>query len=209
MKRLGKKFWISLSVAVACAAAITVTLCVLLIKPDVGGINHIVIEPSDPQVNRGELEISLVREKLVTRTLKQSGYIDLHTDETRVDFSKSSANIFGITGNMTVGPGCYFESYMAISNAKEASFEYWLEIKPSGGDRLLADQLELTVKVGEELIVDGEKLGEGLTTAPIARTEYGKVSRFTARLTYIHSEDNNDTQNSTLAFDMVVHARLI
>ena len=72
---------------------------------------------------------------------------------------------------------------------------------------MLADQLELTVTVGEKFIV--QPLGEGLLTKTLATVGKGDISRFTVKIEYLNVEENDKTQNSTLAFDMAVHARLV
>lgn len=196
-------------IILACVVAI-ITVCVLLFTGgDDGG--HVVIEPPAEEIPveevRGELEISLVRERLETATLNSRGLVVTHLYDERKDFSKSKENIFGITSGMMIGPRCYFKADMAISNAKGYSFLYWLEIIPTGGSSLLAEQLELTVETGGETYIK-RTLGSGLTTKTLPEVNGSDISRFTVKLEYLDVENNNDTKNSTLAFDLVVHARL-
>lgn len=202
------KVVISAAVAVVCAAVIIITTCVIALSPDGTDDGHVKVEiSSGVEVNAGELEISLIREKLETVTLNSNGFPTPYKNESRVDFSQSNENIFGINSNTLIGPSCSFSAQMVISNKKQSSFEYWLEIVPKGGS-LLAEQLELTVTVGEEIAVK-RTLNDGLQTLPLAKVEDGAESRFNAKLEYLSVSDNNETQNATLAFDMVVHVKLI
>lgn len=204
-----KKLWISVISVVVCLAVI-IGVCLAVFLPAEEG-DHIVIEkpqpPTDTETPRGELEIKLVRERLDYTILDKRGCLYEDNDPKSIDFSKSKDNIFGLSPDMLVGPGCYFSADMVIENTKGYAFEYWLEITPEDGEHLLADQLELTVTVGEKVIV--QPLGEGLLTKTLATVGKGDVSRFTVKIEYLNVEENDKTQNSTLAFDMAVHARLV
>ena len=192
--------------AVICAAAIIIT-CILVFG---GGASdsHIKIEDGNVQIVRGELDISLVREKLETRTLDHRGAIVEDTDKASKDFSASRDNIFGIDKDMLIGPTCSFTAHMAIKNLKPYPFEYWLEIVPVNGESLLAEQLELTVTVGEEVFIK-RTLQSGLETKLLPSVQSGETANFTVKLEYLDVKNNDETKNTTLSFDMVVHARLI
>ena len=205
MRRNNKKLWIPLAVIAFCLAAVVVVCALLFTGKKQDG--HLKIEDGVGEV-RGELNVSLVRERLQTVTLDAFGFPETKTDERRVDFSKSKANIFGIDSNILIGPDCRFTADMVISNQKPYAFEYWLEIVPVGGDRLLADQLELTVEQNGEAVVR-RTLQSGLTTKVIAAAQSGETSRFTVTLKYLDLNENDATKGTTLSFDMAVHARLI
>lgn len=202
-----KSLLVSVIVAIICAAVIT-AVCVVLLLPEETG-EHIKIEDNPTvEVNRGELEIKLIRERLDYIILDKRGSLTEDCDEKSKDFSKSNENIFGITSDILVGPGCYFSAAMLISNVKGYSFEYWLEITPEDAEHLLAEQLEMTVSIGEEVLVK-RTLGSGLLTEPLLTVNNDEQSRFTVKLEYLNVDNNDETQNATLAFDMVVHARLV
>lgn len=200
-----KKLWISVAVAVVCAAIVVLSLILLLTDNDVD--NHIKIDKPIKPV-QGELDLKLVRERLQTVTIDNDGLPVLNVSDRFTDFSNSKENIFGITENMLIGPKCYFEANMAISNSKPYSFEYWLEIVPQDGGNLLVDQLELTVTIEGETLVK-RTLQSGLTTKVFPIVNVGETARFSVRLEYLDVQDNDLTKNTTLAFDMIVHARLI
>lgn len=202
-----KKLWLSVAAVVICVAAITVTLVLTLRGND---DSHVKIEPPDDGVEPiiGKLDVSLIRERLQTVTINKEGLPSLRIEDKFVDFSKSGENIFGIGEDVIIGPGCYFEASMAISNTEQYAFEYWLEITPQDGDNLLVDQLELTIQVDGEAFAK-RTLSQGLITEPLSSVKTLETSRFTVRLEYLDTDNNNQTQNTTLAFDMIVHARLI
>lgn len=209
MSDKAKKIFFPVIIIVLCAAVIATVLAVTL--PGKGaGDSHIIIEETGQggvHVLRGELDISLMRERLETRTLDGDGLPVKSTDGTLTDFSKSRDNIFGIDDDILIGPGCYFSAQMTVENKKPYAFDYWLEIVPEKGGSLLADQLELTV------IIDGETfikrtLGSRLITEEFPKVSAGRKGKFTVKLEYLDVKDNNETKNTTLAFDMTVHAKL-
>lgn len=199
-----KKLWLPLIIVAVCAVAIAVTLVLVLPGGGDGGL-HIVPEPG---AVRGELQLRLQRERLETLTLNSRGVPTRKEDTTLTDFSTSKDNVFGIDGNILIGPGCYFTAEMAVGNQKPYAFEYWLEIVPAGGASALAGQQELTVTLDGEIFLQ-RTLDDGLTTDVLAKVASGQTARFTVCLKYLDVYDNDDTQNSVLMFDMAVHARLI
>lgn len=194
------KIIIAVVAVVVCLVAASVTIVVTM-KPDNDG--HINVD--DPPAMQGELDLVLKREKLTSVTLDKTGLAHLSENETERDFSSSSENIFGISGDLLIGPKCFFEADMAISNKKPHAFEYWLEIVPENGEALLAEQLMLTVN-GKKVVE--RTLAGGLKTETIAAVASGEISRFSVRLEYLDVQNNDETKNSTLAFDMIVHAKL-
>lgn len=194
----------SLAVVAACVVIITAAVLIALLLPrGEDGFSHLVIDGDG--VKDGEYDISLVRERLESRTLDSRGFAVDGADDTLVDFSISgSANIFGMGKDVLVGPRCGFTAYMAISNNAPYPFTYRLEIVPTGGQTLLADQLELTVLHGGETYIK-RSLSDGLVTKPLPTAGVGEISRFIVKLEYLDGTNNNATQNSTLTFDMIVH----
>lgn len=205
-----KKILFPVIIALVCAAVIATVLAVTLSGKGADG-SHIIIEETDQggvQVVRGELDISLMREKLETLKLNVDGLPVKSTDSTLTDFSKSRENIFGITDDILIGPGCYFSAQMTVENKKPYAFDYWLEIVPEGGGSLLSDQLELTVTIDGETVIK-RTLQDGLATDAFPKVSAGKKGKFTVKLEYLNVQNNNETKNTTMAFDMTVHAKLI
>lgn len=198
------KLIVSIAAAVICAAVIAVTLILLSSDKD---DTHVKVDTPVAPV-QGELDLKLVRERLQTVTIDSDGLPALNVNDRFTDFSHSKENIFGITEDMIIGPKCYFAANMAISNSKPYAFEYWLEIIPQDGGNLLVDQLELTVTVNDEIFIR-RTLQSGLTTKAFPSVSGGETARFSVRLEYLDVQDNDLTKNTTLAFDMIVHARLI
>lgn len=205
MRRINKKLWIPVAAIALCLVAVAVVCIVLFAGKRQGG--HLKIEDGVGEV-RGELSVSLVRERLERTLLDEYGFLATKKDEKPKDFSSSKANIFEIETAGVVAPGCRFAADMAISNAKPYAFEYWIEIVILGGDPVLADRWELTVKEGGRECAR-QTLRGGLTTGVVARVDSGEISRFTASLEYLQTENADDTKNKTLSFDLTVHARLI
>ena len=198
-----RKLWISVAVTVICAAIVAVTLVLLLSGRDNG---HVVVDKPVRPI-RGELELKLVRERLQTVTIDRDGLPAYRDNGRFTDFSDTRDNVFGITDDVLIGPKCYFTADMAVSNTKAYAFEYWLEIVPQNGGNLLVDQLELTVTIGGEVLVKRTLQG-GLITEPFPIVDANETSRFSVRLEYLDVRENDLTKNTTLAFDMIVHARL-
>ncbi len=209
VERGKKSVWISAAVVAACMISIVVALLVIFVPNDgKSSSSHVKID-NDTTVSASELDIKLIREKLECRTIGPDGFMTV-TDGSSIpkDFSHSDENIFGINSALLIGPRCYFEAHMAISNNKPYAFEYWLEIVPGGDKKLLADQLELTVTVDGKTVVK-RTLGDRSTTATLSSAQSGDISRFVVKLEYLDDANNNATQNSTLTFDMTVHVRSI
>lgn len=205
MGRKAKTLWISLAVTVLCSAIIVVTAVLLTGGTREGG--HIEIE-EPPTLTEGSLDLKLVRERLQRVTIDKDGLPILYVSDEFTDFSASNGNIFGMTSDLLIGPKCYFSATMAISNAEPYPFEYWLEIVPENGESLLADQLELKVTLGEEVFVE-RTLAEGLQTKVFPSVAANAQAKFAVTLTYLDLQENDLTKNTTLAFDIIVHARLL
>lgn len=209
MERSNKKaLWIVVAAVAVCAVAIGVTLAVVLIKPN---DSHVKIEPPEnpdyPVV--GELDVKLIRERLDGKVLdKSNGLPKRILNDDFTDFSASDKNVFGLDNDVLIAPGCYFSADMAISNSKPYAFEYWLEIVPENGGNLLVDQLELTITVNGEIFVR-RTLSDGLKTDVFPTVAANETAKFTVKLQYLDVQNNDETKNTTLAFDMTVHARLI
>lgn len=209
MTRSNKKaLWIALAAVAACVIAIAVTLTVILTKPN---DSHVTVEPPEnpnyPVV--GELDVKLVRERLDGKILdKNNGLPKSILNDDFTDFSASSKNVFGLDNDVLIAPGCYFSADMEISNTKPYAFEYWLEIVPENGGNLLVDQLELTVTIDGEIFVQ-RTLSDGLITKVFPSVAANEKAKFTVKLQYLDVQNNDETKNTTLAFDMTVHARLI
>ena len=173
-------------------------MTVILTKPN---DSHVTVEPPEnpnyPVV--GELDVKLVRERLDGKILdKNNGLPKSILNDDFTDFSASSKNVFGLDNDVLIAPGCYFS----------ADMEIWLGIVPENGGNLLVDQLELTVTIDGEIFVQ-RTLSDGLITKVFPSVAANEKAKFTVKLQYLDVQNNDETKNTTLAFDMTVHARLI
>ena len=148
---------------------------------------------------------SLKRVKL-TGTRLQGGSMVEFTNETQIDFSNpTDENLFGISKNETVVPGCKYEATMTLSNEGDFALDYWMEVRmTSGFDTALAEQLKVTLTVnGVDYTTSvGNPLGD--MRAPIGQIAKGERITFTISVEFIEHENNNAAQGQTVVFDLYV-----
>lgn len=160
----------------------------------------------------GTLDITLTRTNLVTTSLNAStGFLAGTEDSEDVDFSKSTTeNVFNITDETLIVPGCRYSAKMQIANNSDVAFGYWLEIVFDNKDDFeLADQLEVTITT--EYGVTDALLSEGLLIGseanPIGTLSKGESESFTVSVEFMDDSNvNNDAKSQKLSFDLVVHA---
>ena len=156
----------------------------------------------------GDLDITLVRTKLVSTYLTERGYLDTATDDRVKDFTNSTnENVFAANGALIV-PKSKYAAEMQISNNGDVAFGYWVEIVYTGlADIELAEQISVTVNTA-----DSKLLNEGLTVGsgsdPIAVLAVGEASKFTVTVEFLDLDNsvNNMAQGDSVTFDLIVHA---
>ncbi|MBQ7365576.1 MAG: hypothetical protein IJW46_08260, partial [Clostridia bacterium] len=128
---------------VSCAV---ILLCFCVIA----GSTYAIFTDSVKSVNHleaGKLDLTLVRTKLVTRTLDADGYLQTKTDNSSISFTDANAaNLFGITESTIIIPFSYIEATMVIGNAGNVAFGYGIYIHSLDEvPNELANQISVTV----------------------------------------------------------------
>lgn len=189
---------------IACAAVITVTVLYLNRQ---SGISHL---------RAGGMDLTLTRESLYTRGMNEDGLLAERTDTDAADFTGASTqNIFGVTGNTVILPGCAFSAEMVVSGRSDRvePFSYWLGIELSGELNELARRLKITVTVdgGEpKSCYLSEELLIGSESEPLAKVTDKTSSSFTVRVEFDRDiSGSGDAQDEWAVFDLVVYAAKI
>lgn len=193
-------------------SVMTVMLCLTLIA---GGTYALFSDQVTltTHLKAGTLDITLERIKLVTKTIdNDSGYLkDNDPSFEKVDFSKpTNRNVFDIDSGHKIVPGCSYTATLQLTNKTDVAFAYWIEIINRDFNGLeLADQLEVSVKLGEGNEAS-KILSQGLTVGsssnPIGILTKTSSAVFDVSLVFADLANNNDAMNQSLNFDVVVHA---
>ena len=156
----------------------------------------------------GDLNITLVRTKLISTYLTDRGFLDTVTDGQLKDFTnETSENVFDLNGAVIV-PKSKYIAEMQISNESDVAFEYWIEIVYTGAaDIELAEQISVTVNTEES-----KRLNQGLMVGsesePIEVLAVGEAGKFTVTVEFLDLDNsvNNLAQGDSVTFDLIVHA---
>ena len=155
----------------------------------------------------GNLDADLTRTNLKYAVLDTDGVLRTYEDGEDTDFTGTTTkNIFGLNGDSKIVPGSYFEAEMNLANNGSVAFDYDVEIKLLGQSNELANQLQVTITTA-----DGTKtlkLAEidGKLVISEGRLAMGNSLDFTVKVEFIDGANNNDAQDQTCAFDLVVTA---
>ncbi len=171
----------------------------------------------------GNLNISLVRTKLVKNTLNNEGVITSSTNTTEVDFSgESQENIFGLDTDEVIVPTSSFTADLKLINGKKdgdsyvpssVAFSYSVKIvvsDDSNGD--LINQLSITVKKDASDTGTTKTLKEfdGLVILEGNMTKTDTSKAFSVAITFVDTApdnaENNKAQDKNASFDLVVEA---
>ena len=170
----------------------------------------------------GTLDITLTRTNLVTKSLNaETGFL-VGTEKSKdIDFSKpadpndpnaENKNVFDITEETLIVPGCMYSAEMQIANNSDVAFGYWLEIVFDDAEHLaLADQLNVTVTtaIGTTEANLSESAGFiGAETAPVGILAKTGSELFTISVEFLDlaGRVNNAAKNQSVEFDVIVHA---
>ena len=179
----------------------------------------------------GELNVGLYRTKLVAKALDPATGLltDGTPDTTIVNFSdpeNNDENVFGLTASDKIVPECVYTADMLIVNNTDVAFGYWVELvfntegpvaQPYDSfDKALAEQLEVTIIIGENTTgeshpVKGSAGTFGSDTDPLGvlTKEAGKNNaKFTISVKFLGLDNatNNKAQGGASFFDVIVHA---
>ena len=163
----------------------------------------------------GNLDVSLYRTQLTSTTLTSSGILNTSDpDNSRIEFTEAtSENIFGLTENSIIVPGCSFTAKLSLENNGKIAANYYLQfVLDSDSNDNLASQIEITVKTakGEEKHLLSELNGTtfGSESSPIGTLLVGGTSEFTVTVTFksLDNATNDLAQGKSIDVDMIVHA---
>ncbi len=168
--------------------------------------------PMRSHLTAGSLKVTLVRQRLTTVNIDDSGVLKSIVDEADKDFTADTQeNIFGLADGMTVVPGSSFTAEMNIKNDGDVAFFYYVEVYFNAivSDTTFASMLKLTAESEknvrqETLIRDGLTLGDDGTG--LGTVEAGGEENFTVRLEFLSDENNNKAEGKFVLFDLRVHA---
>lgn len=191
----------SCSVVLLCICAIIGTVYALF-SDTVSVKNHL---------QAGTLDVTLERTELKYTLLNQNGQLETIEDLTPIDFtSPNNENVFGIDdSDVNIVPGSYFEAKMKLKNTGNVAFDCNVIIKLDGSSNALAEQLRVTVtRQGQEPIVKSLSAlndnGYSIAIGEMGANASDEV--FTVRVEFITSDSNNDAQDLSASFDLVVEA---
>ena len=156
----------------------------------------------------GNLDVTLERVELEYTVLNDAGYLEIKEDKQPVDFTgKTDANIFGLEEEQLMAPGAYYEATLKLNNKGTVAFDYQIELYLSGAANKFAEQLKVYIDGDTEGKTLSElKDGNKYVVTGAAAVEAGKAKEFTVKVVFIDSADNNDAQNQSVAFDLVINA---
>ena len=190
-------------------ALITVLLCITMIAGGTYALFSDQVKLSN-HLSAGNLKVSLYRTNLVTKTLDTTtGYLVDGGDDSTVDFTNSTDNVFGIANGTALVPESSYDATMMIKNEGSVAFAYWIEIVFDDSDDLaFADQITITVTIGGKNL--SVALSEGLTigseSAPIGKVTVNASQSFNVKAVFENLATNNDAKGQEVSFDLIVHA---
>lgn len=201
--KMKKRIFALLLVLVICCFAFTVGATFALLDEVIPMRNHL---------TAGSLKVTLVRQKLTTVNIDDSGILKSTVDEADLDFTADTQeNIFGLADGTTIVPGSSFTAEMKIKNGGDVAFFYYVEVYFNAivSDATFASMLKFTAESEknvrqETLIKDGLTLGDDGTG--LGTVIAGGAETFTVRLEFLDDENSNKTEGKFVLFDLRVHA---
>ena len=155
---------------------------------------------------RGE---GVLRRVYLTGNRLENGMMVEYADDTVIDFSNATdANLFGLSDSDFIVPGNKYTATMELENTGDITFDYWMEVRlVSGADLALAEQLKVTVQVGEHTASAPVNVGVpvGDDRNPIGKVLVDQTVTFTVSVEFIEHEDNNWAQDQRIVFDLYVY----
>ena len=201
--------------------AITITLSVLIVVLSValiiGGTYALYTDQATVtnHLNAGELEVTLARTALTTKTIDNSTGLlkeTVYPDE-EVDFTESNKkNVFEIDDDTKIIPGSKFDASMKIKNGGTVAFAYWIEIKFSSEvSSALAEQIKVTITTADgnqtaAFLSSGLVIGSAGTPIGMLLTRESTVFDVCIEFLELGAEVNDAAQGKSVDFDLVVHA---
>ena len=144
-----------------------------------------------------------------------TGFLVQTEDGEDVDFSApTDRNVFDITDETLIVPGCVYTAEMQIQNNSDVAFGYWLEIVfDDTVDLTLAEQLKVTVAtVDTEKSISGMLnenkglIGEEADPIGILAKTGSALFTVTVEFSDLDHSVNNNAKLTSFEFDIIVHA---
>lgn len=165
----------------------------------------------------GRLKVTLTRTHLEVASIDTTGAFVVNENPADVDFSapdraNPDRNLFDVTEETNMAPGCWCSAEMQITNDGDVVIGYWLEIVfDDEADLTLAEQLKVTVTT-----VGGTTSGMLNTSTGLIGGEDNPIeilaeagsALFTVRVDFcdLDYSVNNNAKGRFFDFDVVVHA---
>ena len=196
-------------------SALTLMLCLALVASGTYALFSDQVTLKN-HLQAGTLDITLIRTNLTTLSLDNTTGFLVETENSEdVDFSApTDRNVFDITDETLVVPGCVYTAEMQIQNNSDVAFGYWLEIVfDDTVDLTLAEQLKVTVTTA-----DGNKsisgmlnenkglIGEEADPVQILAKTGSALFTVTVEFCNLDHSVNNNAKLSSFEFDIIVHA---
>ena len=196
-------------------SALTLMLCLALVASGTYALFSDQVTLKN-HLQAGTLDITLIRTNLKTLSLDNTtGFLVETENPEDVDFSApTTRNVFDITDETLVVPGCVYDAEMQIKNNSDVAFGYWLEIVfDDTVDLTLAEQLKITVTT-----VDGNKsisgmldqnkglIGEEADPIGILAKTGSALFTVTVEFCDLDHSVNNNAKLTSFEFDIIVHA---
>ena len=166
----------------------------------------------------GTLDLKLTRTHLEVASLDaKSGAIVVSENPADVDFTvpdrkNPNRNMFDVTEDTNMAPGCWYSAQMQLTNIGGVRLGYWLEIVfDDTADLTLAEQLKITVTTVGGTTSGMLDVSTGLIGGednPIEILTAAGSALFTVRVDFcdLDYSVNNNAKGSFFYFDVVVHA---
>ena len=196
-------------------SALTLMLCLALVASGTYALFSDQVTLKN-HLQAGTLDITLIRTNLTTLSLdNNTGFLVQTEDGEDVDFSApTDRNVFDITDETLIVPGCVYTAEMQIQNNSDVAFGYWLEIVfDDTVDLTLAEQLKVTVAtVDTEKSISGMLnenkglIGEEADPIGILAKTGSALFTVTVEFSDLDHSVNNNAKLSSFEFDIIVHA---
>lgn len=142
---------------------------------------------------------TLKRERLETCGYDGDGVLKLDVNDTEIDFSQNTGNVFGLTGETAFEAGNSVRAFMRVSNVGDDPFVFWLSVIQSNGKTV--DGLTVTTEIfGETYIQTSDGGSVGSAYDPLATVEGGAGVTFEVEISV-----DGESVATAQAVDLVVY----
>lgn len=158
----------------------------------------------------GNLDVTLKRTSLEYAVLDDDGLLKVTTVNDELDFTeRTDDNVFGIDStDVRIVPGSYFEATLEVGNNGSTAFDYNVEIKLEGESNSLAEQLKVIVTHNDGSTTEKmlSEIADGLSISAGSMKSSDNAQSFKVKVEFIDVAYNNDAQDLSCVFDLVVSA---